>query len=216
MIEDITGFILKIIETSGLPGIAFAAFLENLFPPLPSEFILVFAGVWGKKEGSIDILILIVIASVIGAYIGNCLLYYFGKKFPKKAIHTFVRKYGPYMFLNEYMIIKAENYFEKKGFIAVFIAKFLPGIRSFISIPAGYSNMNFFVFSVYSLMGITIWNTILISAGYFIADQDQIVAYAEKSKEVILILVVIVSVVILGNEVRKLKIRKRPKVDSQK
>ncbi len=124
--------------------------IENLFPPIPSEVILLFSGFLVNSQ-NLNILLMI-IASTIGCLLGAIILYFVGNKIKLKNTD------------------KAIAFFEKNGVKTVFIARFIPLIRSVISIPAGTFKMPFRQFLLYTFWGSLIWNTVLIFLGFILKE----------------------------------------------
>jgi len=97
------------------------------------------------------------------------------------VIKTLIHKYGKYIFLNESHYLQAEKFFQEKGAVTTFIGRFIPAVRQVISIPAGVFRMNFFVFSIWTILGAGTWNLILIAIGYYASDkQDMILLYFKE------------------------------------
>lgn len=157
-------WINKVLTRFGYIGVAFLIFLENIFPPIPSEIILTFVGFLSLNSSlRIEFLILFsTIASLLGAYF----LYFIGSLLDEKTLLKFVHsKYGKILGFKEKELIKTLNLFYSKGIFIVFLGRCIPIIRSLISIPAGMSHMNLFSFTIYTTIGSLIWNTILIISG---------------------------------------------------
>lgn len=151
------------METLGYPGIAIIVFLENLFPPIPSEVILPFSG-FMTTTGTVH-LVGVTVASTTGSLLGAIALYALGGWFGRERIYRFVERYQRYLGVNPEQVSRAENWFERYGSRTVFLCRMIPILRSLISIPAGLVRMNILRFSVYTVCGSLIWNTVLISLG---------------------------------------------------
>ncbi len=124
-----------VITEAGYPGLVLAMLLETVFPPIPSEAILPFAGVLTRR-GVFD-LWGVVTAATIGSVAGAGLLYALGRWVEDHILIRAVRRYGRWIGLTEAALERALNAFERHGWAAVFLGRLLPGLRSFISIPAG-------------------------------------------------------------------------------
>ncbi len=161
-----TKWILELIYSMGYFGIVFLMFIENLFPPIPSEYIMPLAG-FLVAEGKFS-LVVIIFAGTLGSVLGALPLYFFGKKVGEEGMKNFADRYGKWLTLSREDIERANTWFKKYGAIAVFLCRLVPGIRSFISIPAGINKMNFAAFLFYTTLGSAIWTAILASAGYFL------------------------------------------------
>ena len=133
-------FIIEVMNNWGYIGIFLLIMLENLFPPIPSEIILTFGG-FMTIESSLSIIGVIVI-STIGSLIGGIILYYIGKIFNVDTLIKIVTsKYGKLLRIKPKDIKSADKWFDNKGNKAVFFCRFIPIVRSLISIPAGMSEM---------------------------------------------------------------------------
>jgi membrane protein DedA with SNARE-associated domain len=138
--------------------------LENLVPPIPSEIVLPMAGfLAGQGRLSFP---LVILAATIGSVVGALVLYMVGHKLGQERLKTAVRAYGKFLLLDEQDIDRAQHWFERHGTTAVLLGRLIPGVRSLISIPAVITHMSIATFIVYTAIGSTFWNTILIGAGW--------------------------------------------------
>lgn len=183
--------VIEVMNNFGYIGIFFLIMIENLFPPIPSEVILTFGG-FMTLESSMTIAG-VIISSTLGSFIGAVILYYIGKILNKNRLIKIVEsRHGKLLRIKARDIEKADNWFYTKGNITVFFCRFIPVVRSLISIPAGMSSMPFVKFSVYTIIGSLIWNSILICVGVFAGNKkDMIINIIDKSSNVILILIAI-------------------------
>ena len=196
-------FILHVIEQFGYLGVFFLILVENVFPPIPSEVILLFSGFFSTYTNlSVFYMIL---ASTIGSLFGAIVLYYIGKIFNKNRLKKIVRsKIGKILFLKEKDIDKADEWFDKKGDKCVFFCRFVPIVRSLISVPAGMSEMPMLKFIVYTICGSMIWNTVLICAGYKLGDNwKYFLSILDKYKLLVIIIFIIVFIYVIIKFYRK-------------
>ncbi len=176
--RTMTKWILNLIHSMGYFGIVLLMFVENIFPPIPSEYIMPLGG-FLVAEGKFS-LVGIIIAGTLGSVLGAFPLYLLGKKVGEKGMENFADRYGKWLTLSREDIKRANNWFKKYGALAVFLCRLVPGIRSFISIPAGINKMNFAAFLFYTTLGSAIWTAILASAGYFLkANFQQVEHYID-------------------------------------
>ena len=187
--------IINAMEQFGYIGVFLLIAIENIFPPIPSEVILVFGG-FMTTYTSLNIPIMIV-AATLGSLLGAIVLYYIGKIFNKERLKRIVSgKIGKVLRLKSSDIEKADKWFDTKGNKTVFFCRFIPIVRSLISIPAGMSEMPMQKFLIYTILGSLIWNTVLIVVGSIVGDKwETIVGYLDNFSNIILIILVIIFVV---------------------
>ena len=185
-------FILHIIEQFGYLGVFFLILLENVFPPIPSEVILLFSGFFSTYT-NLSVLYMIV-ASTLGSFLGAIILYYIGKIFNKERLKKIVNgRFGKILFLKEKDIDKADEWFDNKGNKSVFFCRFVPIVRSLISIPAGMSEMPMGKFIIYTICGSMIWNTVLICLGYRLGSNwEYVLTILDKYQMVVIVILVII------------------------
>ena len=188
MLSDIINFIVETISSLGYLGIFILMFLESTVIPVPSEVVMIPAGYLAYK-GEMNIYIVILLGA-LGSLGGALFNYYFALKFGKR----FLMKYGKYFFVSHETIEKTETFFKNHGHISTFSGRLIPGLRHYISLPAGLARMNLFVFCLYTTLGATLWVVILTLLGYYLGDNEALV------KEYLRYLIVglLLSLVILG------------------
>lgn len=198
-------FILHIIEQFGYFGVFFLILIENVFPPIPSEVILLFSGFFSSYT-SLSVFYMI-LASILGSFLGAIILYYIGKIFNKERLKKIVNgRLGKILFLKENDIDKADEWFDNKGNKSVFFCRFVPIVRSLISIPAGMSEMPMGKFIIYTICGSMIWNTVLICLGYRLGSNwEYVLTILDKYQ----MLVIVILVIIFGYVIIKFYRKKR-------
>lgn len=159
-------FIIGFLNQHGYFGVGLFMAIENIFPPIPSEIILTFSGfmttqssmkIWG-----------VILSATIGSLVGALLLYLIGKMVPIEYLKKLLDgKVGQSLRLRPNDIRKAGGWFAKRGNITVFFCRFVPIVRSLISIPAGTANMNLGMFLLLTTLGTAMWNTLLVWLGVF-------------------------------------------------
>lgn len=177
----------KLITVFGYPGIAAVTFLENLFPPLPSEFIVPFAG-FQASSGRLG-LIGVVIASTTGSVLGALILYYLGAWWGEEPLRRLIRRFGRYVLLTESDLDKVLYLFENYGSGIILFGRLVPGLRSYISIPAGMRRMPLGRFILFTALGTASWSGVMAYAGYMLGENwDHVVGYANAYQQVITVL----------------------------
>lgn len=184
MITSFVNWLVNIIETLGYPGVALSMFIESFFAPIPSEVILPFSGFVASK-GTLNLYLVIIVAT-FAAYLGSLPFYIIGYLGEQK-VHKFLEKYGKYLFITRENVQKGYDAFEKYGNVFVLTGRVVPIVRTLISFPAGASKMNFWKFTIYTLIGTAIWSTLLILAGYFLGSQwEDAVEYVNRYENIII------------------------------
>jgi membrane protein DedA with SNARE-associated domain len=189
VLSQIFGFIgsfaLSTIAQLGYVGIFFLMMLESMVVPVPSEFVMPFAG-FLIIEGSFNF-ILVIVASTLGSITGSLLFYYVGKT----GGHTLVEKYGKYVLVDTQDIVKTEEWFKKRGELTIFLARLVPVVRHLISLVAGIGKMDVKKFAVYTILGAGLWNGILTYLGFILGQHwDEVSQYTESLDLVIIILLI--------------------------
>ena len=169
MLSNLASWVQDVIESLGYLGVALLVIAENLFPPIPSEIVLPFAGFVARRgDGSV---IVMVVASTIGSVIGALVLYAIAAAIGPERIHTFVVRFGKWFGVKESDMVRAEEWFDRRSNVAVLVGRCVPLIRSLVSIPAGFRRMKFVPFITLTAIGSAVWNIALIGAGAALGDQ---------------------------------------------
>jgi membrane protein DedA with SNARE-associated domain len=161
-------WIVNLIESSGYWGIALLMFLENVFPPIPSELIMPLGG-FTASQGKLT-LPLVILAGTIGSVLGQLPFYYLGHFLGKQRLMRLADKYGKWLAVSGEDIQKSSTWFGRHGSKAVLIARLVPGVRSFISIPAGICGMSLPKFLLYSAIGMGVWAGVLAYLGHLLGN----------------------------------------------
>jgi len=162
MLHDIIDFIVTSVSNWGYAGIFVMMFLESSFFPFPSEVAMIPAGYLAHKcEMSLILAFLAgTLGSLFGAIFNYYLCYFFGREI--------ILKYGKFVGITHEKMDKFEAFFNKHGEISTFNSRLIPGIRQYISLPAGLAKMNIFRFCLFTTLGAGIWCAILLGIGYFL------------------------------------------------
>jgi membrane protein DedA with SNARE-associated domain len=188
ILDAITGLIAEY----GYPAVFAAAFLEVIFPPVPSEVIFPLVGFTAQNRGlGLENAIGMASVGALGSTVGAILIYFVSAKVGRMVIVRF----GKRVRISEQEIEKAESWFEKYGSIAVFTARMIPGIREIISIPAGIGQMNFAKFVGYSFAGSLLWCIILTLTGYYLGEAWS--KFSEQASSAFTIVTIIVIAAII-------------------
>ena len=181
--QEIVTYLVDTIGSFGYVGIFILMFLESSFFPFPSEVVMIPAGyLVYKGDMNLSMVLLFAIGgSLAGAWFNYLLAHKFGRKFLLKII-------------NKDKIDKLEIFFENHGHISTFTGRLIPGIRQYISFPAGLANMDAKTFSIYTTLGAGIWVVVLTMLGYFIGQNEVLIH--KYLKEITIITLVLLSILV--------------------
>ncbi|KQN73717.1 DedA family protein [Devosia sp. BK] len=189
-----TDWIIQTISELGYLGIFLVMLAESIFPPIPSELIIPFAG-FAAANGDLN-LFGVLFTATLGAVVGMLPWYYAGRIFGLERVRTLADRFGRVMAFNADEIDVAVKWFTRFGPIIVLFGRLIPLIRTLISIPAGLSRMSLPVFLLASTTGALIWNTFLTLSGYILHEHyDAIEVVLDPLSYIVLGLVVVLYLV---------------------
>lgn len=204
-------WIITLMDQFGYFGIALLIAVENIFPPIPSEVILTFGGfmttytsmnVWG-----------VVLAATIGSVIGAVVLYLIGRILNAERLLS--GKAGRILRLKPDDVEKAQGWFEKRGGKAVFFCRFIPIVRSLISIPAGMTGMNPGKFAAFTTAGTFLWNLVLVNLGVLAGASWEKIAAAVDTYAHIVLVIIIAVVAVAGILFYKKRLSKKAEAEKE-
>ncbi|HEX6216401.1 MAG TPA: DedA family protein [Vicinamibacterales bacterium] len=179
-------WITSVITSLGYFGVALLTFLENVFPPIPSELIIPLAG-FVAANGTLR-LDLVIIAGTAGSLAGAWLWYEVGRRVGERRLRRWVDNHGAWLTLSAHDVDRAQQWFERHGRIAVLMGRVVPGVRTFVSLPAGFARMPRSAFLLNSTVGTAIWTGALAYAGVLLqANYQQVGDYMNAVTNVLLI-----------------------------
>ncbi len=189
-------WITNTINSLGYLGIGLLMFLENLFPPLPSELIMPLAGFTSSPEAGGKLSLAgVFLAGVIGSVLGGLVWYYPGKLLGLERLQELADRYGKWVTISSKDITKANIWFNRQGSKAVFIGRLIPGVRTLISVPAGISNMPIITFLLYTGLGSALWVGLLTYSGYVLGKQYELVErYLAPVSKIVLLAIALIFV----------------------
>jgi len=186
MIEYLARFIIAVISHSGYPGIVVLMAIESACIPLPSEVIMPFAG-YLVSAGRFKLL-WVGVAGALGCNVGSIVAYAVGAW----GGRPLAEKYGHYVFVTHHDLNLADRWFMRYGDGAVFLARLLPVVRTFIALPAGIAGMNFVRFNVFTFLGSLPWCLALAYAGVKLGERwDVLRQYFHRFDAVLVIVIVL-------------------------
>lgn len=197
-------WLTTIMNDFGYAGIILLIAIENIFPPIPSEVVLTFGGfMTTTSELTIPG---VVISATGGSVLGAVVLYYIGVQLSVKRLEKIIDRWGHILRVTKEDIKKADKWFDKYGPWTVFFCRFIPLIRSLISIPAGMSKMNVLLFLVLTTVGTLIWNIVLVYLGAAVGNSwEEIVGYMDIYSNIVYGLIIIGVIVLIVLYIRKRK-----------
>lgn len=167
-------WIISIMSSGGYPVLGGLMFLENLFPPIPSEVVMPLGG-FLAAQGRFS-LVTTILVGTFGTVLGAYFWYWIGQKVGERRLRLFAERHGRWLTLSPEDVDRASEWFRKHGGWAVLIGRFMPGVRTLISVPAGVANMPLVPFLIYSTLGSLVWIGGLTMLGYVLEAQYERVA----------------------------------------
>lgn len=164
-------WVVQTVKTLGYAGVAVLMFLENLLPPIPSELIMPLAGSVAR-QGEL-VLLGAIVAGGLGSLVGTCFWYYLGMRLGKERLEEFASCHGRWFGLSVGSIERADGWLKRHGDWAIVIGRLIPGIRTWISLPAGLAGMPFWKFLGLTAVGTLAWTALLAWAGWLLGANFQ-------------------------------------------
>src|SRR5579885_750781 len=165
--QSLTTFITNLYVTFGLAGIVLAMAIESCCIPLPSEIVMPLAGYMVFKYPTQFSLIGVGIAGAVGCVLGSAAAYGIGAAGGRPLL----LKYGRYILISKADSDRADRWFARWGAPVAFFSRLLPVVRTYISLPAGISRMNYWQFLFYTLLGSLPWTFALAWIGMQLGDK---------------------------------------------
>ncbi|REK18186.1 MAG: DedA family protein [Planctomycetota bacterium] len=166
-------WLLKFAESAGYWGVAALMVLENIFPPIPSEVVMPWAG-YAAGNGQMQLLGVIAAGSV-GSVLGTLPWYYVGKWVGSERLQQWAARHGAWLALSSGEVERALKWFESRGSITVLVCRLVPGVRTLISVPAGVVEMSMPKFLALTVIGTVAWTAALACLGWYLRDQYTLV-----------------------------------------
>lgn len=166
--QAVIDWILQAVGDIGYTGIFLLMLLESSFFPFPSEVVMIPAGFIAYQGGMNPYAA--VVAGTAGSLSGALLNYFLALRFGRPLL----LRIGRYFFLGPPALAKIETYFARHGEISTFNGRLVPGVRQYISLPAGLARMHVGRFSFYTSLGAGIWVAILTALGYLMGSQEEL------------------------------------------
>ena len=203
MLSSLAQWVQDVIEQLGYVGVALLVVLENVFPPIPSEIVLPFAG-FVAQQGSYSV-VLMILAATVGSVIGALIMYWIAAIIGDERLHAFTRKFGKWVQIREADLTRAEEWFDRHAMSAVLVGRCVPLIRSVVSIPAGFRRMKLVPYIAYTFLGSLVWNIALVGAGAVLGENWERVEPVVATFQWIVIVVILAGIARLAYVVYRRK-----------
>ncbi len=202
ILESLREIVHLVTTTLGYPGILLLMLAENLFPPIPSEIVMPFAG-FLVSAGDLHIAG-VLLAGTLGSVLGGLIIYWLGVRLGKQRLQNLTGRYGRYFLVSGCDFEKAVNLFERYGRLAVLVGRLVPGVRSLISLPAGINQMSLGPFLLYTTIGTFLWNIILVGAGLLLGENwTEILVRVDTYEKVLWTVLAAVGLVFAARRLRR-------------
>jgi membrane protein DedA with SNARE-associated domain len=198
-LSGITGLFAGLIDRTGEVGVGLLTLVETIIPPVPSEIVLPLAG-FLAQQGRLAI-VWVLVAATLGSLVGAWAFYGLGAAL---GLERSIALLSRVPLIDREDLEAASDWFHRHGRGSVFFGRFVPGVRSLISLPAGAQRMSWGVFSACTLVGSALWNGLLVGAGYALGTQWSTVGrYVSTASDVVIVLLVVLTVVTLVRRRRR-------------
>jgi membrane protein DedA with SNARE-associated domain len=195
--ESFAEWLVEFVDGFGYFGIFIMTFAESTFVPIPAEVTMIPVGYLAQR-GDMNFVLAFLI-SIAGTMSGSLFNYWIAMHYGRR----FLKAYGRYMLFPTEKMEKMERYFKSHGEISIFTGRLIPGLRHFISFPAGLAHMQLKKFCFYTTLGGGIWMFTLMMVGYLIGGNKKMVKHSMPYITGIAILLVVTSVVLYIRQHRK-------------
>lgn len=200
----VTGLFADVIAAVGSVGVGLLTLVETVIPPIPSEIVLPLAG-FLAQQGELS-LVGVVVAATLGSLVGAWFFYALGARL---GLERAIRLLSRVPLLDREDLVEASDWFARHGRGSVFFGRFVPGVRSLVSLPAGAQRMDLLTFTLATAAGSALWNCLLVGAGYALGTQWQRVGHVVGVvSDVVLVGLAVLAVVLLVRRARRRKLRR--------
>lgn len=202
MSERIETMVVQTMEAFGYLGIVVLMFLENVFPPIPSELIMPLAG-FTASQGELS-LSGVIVAGIAGSILGALPFYAVGRFVGAERIRGWVERWGKWFLVKPADFDLATAWFNRYSNATVLFCRLIPAVRSVISAPAGVVKMNFAVFLAYSTIGMTAWTAILGYVGYALGENwHRVTEFVDPGSKIVVAICGVAALVFVGVRVAR-------------
>ena len=204
LIAYLTNIIISVISKTGYWGIFSLMAAESALIPIPSEVTMPFAG-FLATIGRFNIYAVILVGAFANLF-GSILAYWLGYWGGEAVIRKLIKNYGKYLLMTEHEYDRSEAWFRKYGEKITFFSRILPIVRTFISLPAGVAEMNFWRFSLFTFLGSLIWSALLAYIGFIMGKNwHSLSIYYRKFEYVVIFAVIALAIYYIMHKLKKLR-----------
>jgi membrane protein DedA with SNARE-associated domain len=204
LVQSVATWLVAMVHQLGYSGVFIMTFLESTFVPIPAEVTMIPAG-YLAYQGEMNVW-LVWIISVVGTIAGSYFNYWLACHYGR----WFFLTYGKYMFVKPEKLDAIERYFQNHGEISILTGRLIPGLRHFISFPAGLARMNVRKFCIYTGIGGSLWMGILIAIGYLIGDNEEMIHHYVPIASYTILALVVAGVTTYIIRHRRMKKKEKP------
>ncbi len=207
MLEQLSAIIIQLIQQTGYVGVFILMALESALIPIPSEVTMPFAG-FLVQQGKLN-LYLVILVGAFANLVGSLVAYGLGYYLEETVILGLIKKYGKFVLVSTKEYEHSMHWFRRYGDSVAFFSRILPAVRTFISLPAGLSEMNIWKFSIFTFLGSLIWSTFLTLVGVYFGSKWAILEpYFRKFNIALVILFVIAVLWYINHKLAIVKLKK--------
>ncbi len=204
MLEFLSSSNIHLIQSSGYLGVFILMTLESALIPIPSEVTMPFAGylVSRGELSFVEVVLIGAFGNLVGSWIGYAIGYFL----EETIIVTLIKKYGKFILISIDEYNHSLRWFNRFGDKIAFFSRILPVVRTFISLPAGLAEMNFWKFSIYTFFGSLIWSALLTYVGVYLGEKwGSIGAYFRKFDLILAVLLIFAVLILVNHKLRIVK-----------
>ena len=207
MLESLSGIIIHLIQSSGYFGVFVLMVLNSMAIPIPSEVTLPFAG-FLANQGSL-VLILVIITGILGDLVGSIIGYSIGYFLEENLLLSLIKKYGKLILVTEHDYHQATTWIKKYGAPVVFFGKMLPGVKSFVAIAAGITEVKFTKFIISIILSALIYVSFVTYVGFYLGSKwDTLGGYFRKFELVIVVFLILGVLFYINYKLKIIKFKK--------
>jgi membrane protein DedA with SNARE-associated domain len=190
MLGQLSGIIIHLIQSAGYFGVFALMVLNATAIPIPSEVTLPFAG-FLSSQGNL-VLLFVIIAGILGDLVGSLIGYAIGFFLEENLLLSLIKKYGKFILVTEHDYKLATTWIKKYGAPVVFVGKMLPGVKSFIAVAAGITEVKFTKFIICNLLAVLIYVPVVTYVGFYLGNKwGTLGGYFRKFELVIIVFLIL-------------------------